>query len=68
MTNLRRIAAGVLEFVVGDDWRIALGVVIALALTALVAESAIAAWWVMPVVVLVVLTISVRRAARSSAG
>ena len=50
----------------GDDWRTAFGVVLAIALTALIATSALAAWWVMPVAVLLLLTLSVWRAVRGS--
>jgi hypothetical protein len=53
------------DFVVGDDWRIAAGVVVALALTALIADTSVAAWWVLPVAVAVVLGVSVWRAASS---
>jgi hypothetical protein len=52
------------DFVVGDDWRIAAGVAIALGLTALIANAGIAAWWVMPVAVMLLLAMSVWRAAR----
>lgn len=48
------------EFIVGDDWVAAVGVVIGLGLTAL-----LAAWWVLPVAVAVVLTLSVARATRA---
>jgi hypothetical protein len=51
------------EFVVGDDWRIAAGVVLALAVTALVADLTVAAWWVLPLAAGVMLALSVRRAA-----
>jgi len=51
------------DFVVGDDWRIAVGVVLALGVTALVADTSIAAWWILPVAVLAVLGLSVWRAA-----
>jgi hypothetical protein len=64
MTGVERLLAGVWEFVVGDDWRTALGVAMALALTALVADAAIAAWWVMPPAVIGLLALSIRRAAR----
>jgi hypothetical protein len=50
------------DFVVGDDWRVAALVVVAIGVTAAVAASDIAAWWVMPVAVLVVLYVSLRRA------
>ena len=53
------------EFVVGDDWRIAVAVVAALAVTSLVAMAGLPAWWVLPAAVLVVLPLSVWRAART---
>ena len=53
------------DFVVGDDWRIAAGVVVALGITALVADTSLAAWWILPVAVAAVLTGSVWLAARS---
>jgi hypothetical protein len=62
VSRLRKIARPAWEFVVGDDWRTALGVSIAIALTALIAQTGVAAWWVMPVSVLLVLAISIRRA------
>jgi hypothetical protein len=46
------------DFVVGDDWVAAAGVIAGLALTA-----ALAAWWVMPIVVAIVLTMSLLREA-----
>jgi len=52
------------DFIVGDDWRIAAGVVAAIGLTALVAHRGFAAWWLMVVLVIVVLIGSVRRGAR----
>jgi hydrogenase/urease accessory protein HupE len=64
MTRVEAFLAGLWEFVVGDDWRTALGVVIALGLTAAIADTAIAAWWVMPVAVIAVLALSLRRAVR----
>jgi hypothetical protein len=51
------------EFVVGDDWRIAAGVVVALGVTAAVAGTTVAAWWILPVAVLLLLGASVWRAA-----
>ncbi|MGO9759943.1 MAG: hypothetical protein ACLP1Q_01610 [Solirubrobacteraceae bacterium] len=66
MTRASAFLEGVWEFVVGDDWLTALGVVLALALTALIAAAAIAAWWVMPPTVIGLLALSIRRAARDS--
>jgi hydrogenase/urease accessory protein HupE len=65
MTRARGFFLGVWDFIVGDDWRTALGVVFALGLTALLAES-IAAWWVMPLAVLALLALSLRRAAQAA--
>lgn len=53
------------EFVVGDDWRIAAGVVVALAVTALVAGTSVSAWWILPLAVALLLAVSVWRVARS---
>jgi hydrogenase/urease accessory protein HupE len=54
------------DFVVGDDWLVALLVVIAIGVTAAVARSHVSAWWLMPVAVLIVLWLSLRRAIRSA--
>ena len=66
MTRARALALGVWEFVVGDDWRAAIAVVLALGLTAIAAAADIAAWWIMPLAVLVILALSLRRAARGA--
>jgi hypothetical protein len=65
MSRVEALLQFVWNFVVGDDWRIAVGVVLALALTALVAGGSVAVWWILPVVVAVLLTWSVWRAARA---
>jgi hypothetical protein len=54
------------DFLIGDDWLIAAGVVAALALTALVAGSGVDAWWVMPIAVVALLAGSLRRGLRES--
>ena len=64
MNWLVRAVGAVWEFVVGDDPVIALGVVVALGATALIASAGAPAWWVMPLAVLVLLALSLRRAAR----
>jgi hypothetical protein len=51
------------EFVVGDDWVVALGVAVALGVTALVAAAGVAAWWIMALAVPLLLALSLRRAA-----
>jgi hypothetical protein len=54
------------DFIIGDDWVIAVGVVTALGLTALIADRGVTAWWVMPVAVIVLLAGSLRRGLRES--
>jgi hypothetical protein len=64
MSRLRGAALGVWEFVAGEDWLTALGVVVAIALTALVAQATVTAWLLMPVAVLLLLALSIWRAVR----
>ena len=52
------------DFVVGDDWRVAAGVVVALGAVGLLAHSRIEAWWVAPIAVVLLLALSLRRATR----
>ena len=66
MTKVTALLAGSWDFVVGDDWRTALGVGLTLGLIAALVEAGVSAWWVMPVAVLTLLGLSVRRAARSA--
>ncbi len=51
------------EFVVGDDWRAAAGIAVALGITAALAAADVAAWWFLPLAVAAVLWLSLRRAA-----
>jgi hypothetical protein len=59
MSRLRALAHFLWEFVIGDDWRIAAGVAVALGLTALIAGTDIPAWWVLPLAVALILCLSV---------
>jgi len=52
------------DFIVGDDWRIAVAVAAAIGLTALLAHNGVDDWWLMLVAVIAVLAGSVWRAAR----
>jgi hypothetical protein len=63
MKRLIGALESVWEFVAGDDWVTAVGVVAALGATALVADATSTAWWVMPVAVVGLLASSLRRAA-----
>jgi hypothetical protein len=65
---MRRSVLAVWDFVVGDDWPTAAGVVLAIAATALLQSAGVAAWWVMPVAVLVLLGRSLDRARADGRG
>ena len=52
------------EFVIGDDWVVAVLVVLGIGATAVLAAANVAAWWLLPVAVLAVLWLSLRRAIR----
>jgi hypothetical protein len=67
MRRLRLFIGFLYDFVVGDDPLIAVVIVLALALTAAIAGSGAAVWWVMPAAVLAALTFSVLRASSKGA-
>ena len=62
--GLRSFGAFWWDFIVGDDWVIAVGVVLALAATALLARTDVAVWWLLPLVTAVMLAVSLHRATR----
>jgi hypothetical protein len=65
LARLRAFARFWYDFVVGDDWRVAVGVAAALAATYGMSRTSVPAWWILPVVVVVLLPLSLWRAARS---
>ena len=64
MSRLHGLARFIWDFVIGDDWRIAAGVTLALAITAAVAGTSWSAWWILPLAVAVLLAGSVWRGVR----
>ena len=64
MRRLRALARFLYDFVIGDDPSIAGVVVFALGLTAALAGAGVSAWWVLPIAVVTVLGLSLRRATR----
>jgi hypothetical protein len=64
MARIRAVALFAYDFVVGDDWRVAVGVVIALGVTYGVSRTGVAAWWIVPVAVVVLLPVSLWRVVR----
>jgi hypothetical protein len=66
---MRHVRAFVLfwwDFIVGDDYRIALGVVVLLAATALLSRAGVSVWWLLPLGVVTMLGVSVFSVARRS--
>jgi hypothetical protein len=63
---MRRFARFWWDFVIGDDWRVAVGVALAIAAVALLHHRHVAAWWLLPPAVLLLLYVSLRRAARTA--
>ena len=61
MTYVRTFFRFWYDFIVGDDWRLAVAAVAALGVTALAVEGSIPAWWVAPVVLTAFLALVVLR-------
>jgi hypothetical protein len=53
------------DFVVGDDWRVAAGIAVALGLTKLLTSQGANAWWLLPTAVALLLAASLWRAVRA---
>jgi hypothetical protein len=65
--RLRAFGAFWYDFVIGDDWVLAAGVVLGLAGTYLLSHAGVAAWWLLPLLVAVLLPASLWRATRRRA-
>jgi hypothetical protein len=63
--RIRAFFAFAYDFVIGDDWLVAVGVVVGLAVTYLLSQQGIVAWWMLPLMLVVLLPVSLWRAARS---
>jgi hypothetical protein len=51
-------------FIVGDDWTVALAILLALALTSVLVGDHISAWWLVPFMAILMTGISLNRSAR----
>ncbi|HET9848850.1 MAG TPA: hypothetical protein VFR68_09890 [Candidatus Dormibacteraeota bacterium] len=49
------------NFIVGDDWTVAVAVFAGLAVTAFLNANHIVAWWLMPIIAIAMTGISIRR-------
>ena len=54
------------HFIIGDDWTVAAAVAAGLILTALLNSAHLLAWWLMPLIVVVMLGLSLRRAGKKT--
>jgi uncharacterized membrane protein len=64
MNRLRAFGTFWYDFVIGDDWRVAVAVVVALGITYGLSAAAVPSWWVLPAAVVILLPLSLWRAAR----
>jgi len=65
MIYIRRFLGFWYHFIVGDDWRIAVGVVVGLSLIASITHVAhTQVWWLLPTMVVTMLTLSLWLTAR----
>jgi len=64
--RLRSFGAFWYDFVVGDDWRVAVGVAGALGVTYAISRTSVPAWWVVPVAVPSLVALSLLRVARKA--
>ena len=64
MTYLRSFAAFWWDFIVGDDWRVAVGLAVALGLTVGLAHHDVNAWWLLPAAVVLILWSALWRGTR----
>ena len=66
MKYVRSFALFWWDFIVGDDWRVAVGLAVALGLTSLFTHKDVNAWWLLPAAVALLLAGSLWRATRKA--
>ncbi len=67
VTRLKAFAAFWYDFVIGDDWQVAAGVIIALTVIYLLAHHGHpGVWWLIPLALVVLLPTSIFKATRRS--
>ncbi len=64
MSRLKQLLRFLWDFVIGDDWRIALAVTVTLVASLVLANNGVTIWWLLPLVVAAMLSVSVWGVAR----
>jgi hypothetical protein len=64
VSHLRTFGRFWWDFVVGDDWRVAAGIAVAVGLTWVLSSSGLDVWWLLPLAVALLLAASLWRATR----
>jgi hypothetical protein len=64
MRYVRNFVRFWIDFVIGDDWRVALGIALSIGVAAALVAAGIDAWWLLPLAVAAVLYVSLQREAR----
>ena len=62
------VARFLYRFVVGDDWTVAVAILIALSATGVLVADHVSAWWLVPFVAIFMTGVSLRRSARRQHG
>lgn len=53
------------HFIIGDDWTVAAAVAVGLIISAALVARGVNAWWLLPLIVVAMLGVSVRRARKT---
>jgi hypothetical protein len=68
MRFLKRFGLFWYDFIVGDDWKLAIGSVAAIAVMYVAAQHEVNAWWLLPLAVPTLLGVSLYHASRPRSG
>jgi len=66
VTAFKNFMAFLYDFVVGDDWRMSVAVILGLVATGFAVRSGLNPWWLLPLFVAAGLGISLRRVVRKN--
>jgi hypothetical protein len=64
MNRIKNFLAFLYDFVVGDDWRMSIAVILGLLVTGLSVRAGFNPWWLLPLFVAAGLGVSLRRVVR----